>query len=435
MNRRTFLSLSTLIPFFSLGSLLGSFSRSSRNVILNQKLKIDAKNIIDIHPSLDYKIISKEGENMSDGFKVPGLADGMGSFLINDDIILVRNHEIVPKHGMQKGAFQNPRLQIKELGNKHYDENAIGGTTNIILDKVSKDVQHQYLSLSGTHQNCAGGITPWNTWLSCEENINKKNKNKVSHGYIFEVNPNKKGLNRPKPLKAMGRFNHEAVAFDSYNNAYLTEDRSDGLIYKFIPKTKNNLNEGELFALRIKNLEDGRNWDSPSTKVREKYSADWVKIEDFDPEDDTIRNEGMIKGATPFARPEGIISDNKSIFICCTSGGRLKKGQIWKLKPTSTNELLIELWYEVQDEASLNMPDNITTAPWGDLIICEDNSDINRLWGLTSRGKPYLIAQNSYTGSEFAGVCFSPIDNTMFVNLQWNGLTIRIDGNWNEVTN
>ena len=81
------------------------------------------------------------------------------------------------------------------------------------------------------------------------------------------------------------------------------------------------------------------------------------------------------------------------------------------------------------------MPDNITIAPWGDLIICEDNSDINRLWGLTLRGKPYLIAQNSYTGSEFAGVCFSPIDNTMFVNLQWNGLTIRIDGNWNEVTN
>ena len=434
MNRRTFLSLSTLIPFFNLGSLLGSFSRSSTNVILNQKLRIDTKNIIDIHPSLDYKIISKEGENMSDGFKVPGLADGMGSFLINDNIILVRNHEIVPKHGMQKGAFQNPRLQIRELGDKHYDENAIGGTTNIILDKVSKDVQHQYLSLSGTHQNCAGGVTPWNTWLSCEENINKKNKNKVSHGYIFEVNPNKKGLNRPKPLKAMGRFNHEAVAFDSYNNAYLTEDRSDGLIYKFIPKTKNNLDEGELFALRIKSLKDGRNWNSSSTKVREKYSADWVKIEDFDPEDDTIRNEGMVKGATPFARPEGIISDNKSIFICCTSGGRLKKGQIWKLNPTSTNELLIELWYEVQDEASLNMPDNITIAPWGDLIICEDNSDINRLWGLTSRGKPYLIAQNSYTGSEFAGVCFSPIDNTMFVNLQWNGLTIRIDGNWNEVT-
>ena len=142
----------------------------------------------------------------------------------------------------------------------------------------------------------------------------------------------------------------------------------------------------------------------------------------------------MIKGATPFARPEGIISDNKSIFICCTSGGRLKKGQIWKLNPTSTNELLIELWYEVEDETSLNMPDNITIAPWGDLIVCEDNSDINRLWGLTSRGKPYLIAQNSYTGSEFAGVCFSPIDNTMFVNLQWNGLTVSIDGNWNEVS-
>ena len=393
----------------------------------------DPRKIVDINSHLKYRIISKEGAIMSDGFKVPGLADGMGSFLVDDKIVLVRNHEIVPEHGIEKGPFKNPNSQIKKLGNKHYDKNAIGGTTNIVLDKKSKNVQKEYLSLSGTHQNCAGGISPWNTWLSCEEKINKKRKNHISHGYVFEVNPSYKALDIPNPLKAMGRFNHEAVAFDSYNNAYLTEDRSDGLIYKFIPKTKNNLNEGELFALRIKDLKDGRNWGRSSVEINKKYSADWVKIEDFDPEYDTVRNEGMMKGAMPFARPEGIISNNKSIFICCTSGGYLKKGQIWKITPTSLNELSIELWYEVQDKTSLNMPDNITIAPWGDLIVCEDNSDINRLWGLTSKGKPYLIAQNSYSKSEFAGVCFSPIDNTMFVNLQSNGLTLFIDGNWNEV--
>tara|TARA_B100001142_G_C14043998_1_gene543191 strand:- start:297 stop:725 length:429 start_codon:yes stop_codon:yes gene_type:complete len=140
-----------------------------------------------------------------------------------------------------------------------------------------------------------------------------------------------------------------------------------------------------------------------------------------------------MKGATPFARPEGIISDNKSIFICCTSGGNLKKGQIWKLNPTSTGGASIELWYEVQDGGSINMPDNIVIAPWGDLIVCEDNSEINRLWGITPKGEPYLIAQNSYSSSEFAGVCFSPIDKTMFVNLQSNGLTLLINGNWDEV--
>ena len=77
---------------------------------------------------------------MSDGFKVPGLADGMGTFLVNDEIVLVRNHEIVPEHGMDKGPFQNPDIQISLLGNKHYDKNAIGGTTNVVIDKGSKDV-------------------------------------------------------------------------------------------------------------------------------------------------------------------------------------------------------------------------------------------------------------------------------------------------------
>ena len=91
------------------------------------------------------------------------------------------------------------------------------------------------------------------------------------------------------------------------------------------------------------------------------------------------------------------------------------------------------MWYEVQDDRSLNMPDNITISPWGDLIVCEDNSDINRLWGINQKGEPYLIAQNSYSGSEFAGACFSPFDNTMFVNLQSNGLTLMIDGNWGKV--
>tara|TARA_Y100001934_G_C12282515_1_gene740664 strand:- start:165 stop:1472 length:1308 start_codon:yes stop_codon:yes gene_type:complete len=433
MDRRTFISIGTLLPFFGFSNLIGCLSKDSNYSIFNQKLKIDPNSIIDIHPSLQYQIISEEGLIMSDGFKVPGLADGMGTFLIDDKIVLVRNHEIVPAHGIEKGPFHNPKTQIKLLGDKHYDKNAIGGTTNIVLDKSSKRVLREYLSLSGTHQNCAGGITPWGTWLSCEEKINKKRKNNVPHGYVFEVNPRDNSLIAPNPLKAMGRFNHEAVAFDIFNNAYLTEDRNNGLVYKYSPETANSLIKGELFALRIKELKDSRNWGGSPVQLNKPYVADWVKIEDFDPENDTVRDEGILKGATAFARPEGIISSGRSIFICCTNGGSLQKGQIWKITPTLGKELSIELWYEVQNHSSLNMPDNITIAPWGDLIVCEDNSETNRLWGITPKGKPYIIAQNSYSGSEFAGVCFSPIDNTMFVNLQSNGLTLLIDGNWNDV--
>ena len=123
----------------------------------------------------------------------------------------------------------------------------------------------------------------------------------------------------------MGRFNHEAVAFDKFNNAYLTEDRSDGLIYKFVSKSPNNLEDGELFALKIKGLTDSRNWEQSQTTLNISYQVEWVKIEDYDPDEDTVRHEGISKGATVFARPEGIISDNESVYICCTSGGNLKK--------------------------------------------------------------------------------------------------------------
>ena len=146
-----------------------------------------------------------------------------------------------------------------------------------------------------------------------------------------------------------------------------------------------------------------------------------------------MRFDLAAKGATPFARPEGITSDQASIYVTCTSGGKLNKGQIFKLNFISQQKTTIELWLESEKDDQINMPDNVTIAPWGDLIVCEDNSKINRLWGFNQRGGSYLIAENSYTGSEFAGVCFSPLDNTMYVNLQYNGMTLAIDGNWKKL--
>ena len=129
MDRRTFISLSTMLPFFGITNLISCFSKES---MTNTNLKIDPNNIIDLHPSLQYRIISEKDLMMSDGFKVPGLADGMGSFLVDNNIVLVRNHEIVPQHGMRVGPFQNVNEQIAVLGSKHYDKKAIGGTTNIV---------------------------------------------------------------------------------------------------------------------------------------------------------------------------------------------------------------------------------------------------------------------------------------------------------------
>ena len=430
MNRREFLTIAGLAPFLGLGTLLGEGNLSFRNKSFGGKMNRDINKIVDLHPELRYKIISEAGSVMSDGLRLPHLPDGMGSFNVDNNIVLVRNHELDLSNGMKKSAFINPETQMKRLGSKHYDKNAIGGTTTVVLDKSSKNVIREYLSLSGTDDNCSGGVTPWGTWLTCEESIDKKKANRIPHGYVFEVDPRNNSLSTPIPLKNMGRFYHEAVAFDKFQNAYLTEDRDDGLIYKFSPKRLNNLERGDLFALKVKGKKDSRNWKNPSIKVNKKFSAEWVRIEDVDPDDDTMRYEGLEKGATPFSRPEGIVADGESLYVCCTSGGPLRRGQIWKIVPVSKKETKIELWYEVQDGASLDMPDNIVAAPWGDLIVCEDNSKVNRLWGITPKGNPYLIAENNYSGAEFAGVCFSPFDNTLFVNIQQRGVTLAIDGNW-----
>ncbi len=433
MNRREFLTIAGLVPFFGLRELLGSGNLHFRNKALMGEMTRDVNKIVDLHPQLDYKILSEAGSIMSDGFKLPDLPDGMGAFNVDNNIVLIRNHELDLINGMKKSAFSNPAKQMKRLGSKHYDKNAIGGTTTVVLDKSSKNVIKEYLSLSGTDDNCSGGVTPWGTWLTCEESIDKKKANRIPHGYVFEVDPRKESLNVPVPLKNMGRFYHEAVAFDKFQNAYLTEDRDDGLIYKFSPERLNSLENGDLFALKVKGEKDSRNWRNLSIEVNKRYIAEWVRIEDVDPDDDTMRYEGLDNGATPFARPEGIVADKNSLYICCTSGGRLKRGQIWKIIPINEKETEIELWYEVQDGASLNMPDNIVVAPWGDLVVCEDNSRVNRLWGITPVGRPYLIAENNYSDAEFAGVCFSPFDNTLFVNIQQRGLTLSIDGNWKNV--
>ena len=433
MKRRSFLYLSGVISASAFAGSFAQILRASSSRSFNKKMKKDPNKIIDVHRSLSYKIISRKGDMMSDGYTVPGSPDGMAAFSIeNNQTVLIRNHELGRTSGRLMGPFKDPSGDALRLGKMQYDNNAFGGTTSIVIDNSTNQVVKEYLSLVGTMTNCAGGVSPKDTWLTCEENISKKRKNKVPHGYVFEVDPRKDHLQEPIPIKRMGRFQHEAVAFDKYGNGYLTEDRSDGLLYKFVPKSKDSLLNGDLYALNIK-VKDSRNWKKRDVAKGQKYKIKWVKLEDVDPVSDTLREEGKSKGATIFARGEGITHDGDSIFITCTSGGSYKKGQIWKLTPNSNEDATLELWYEVDNKDGLNMPDNITVAPWGDLIVCEDNPDLDRLWGITPDGRPYLIAENNYTGAELAGACFSPGGKTLYINIQQNGQTISIDGDWDSV--
>ena len=447
MKRRTFLKTSGLLSLSFLASPLIQKNFLEGNSYLKSKIRQDANKILDLHPSLEYKIISEVGSKMSDGLIVPGKPDGMASFNNNGRVVLVRNHELRKGHGIRSSAFLNGLKDIKGLGDNHYDVNAFGGTTNLVYDEKNNSVESEFLSLSGTEGNCSGGATPWGTWLTCEESVNKKSTQEKPHGYVFEVAPSDKpNLQKAKPLKELGRFNHEAVAFDIFGNAYLTEDRSDGLFYKYTPSKKGDLNKGQLFALAIRNVKniDTRNWSKTNYLLKDRYKTIWIPLDDIDPEQDTLRFEGKEKGALIFARGEGIINSPNSIYFSCTSGGLNQKGQIWRFNFSDPKNETIELWYESSNPHygrynrsfkgnELNMPDNMGLSPWGDLIICEDNSDLNRLWGISKTGRPYIIAENSHSGSEFAGVCFSPSGKTMFVNLQSNGQTFAITGDWEKV--
>ena len=414
--------------------------------ISNFQLKHDPNGIINLINGFKYKILSEKGNTMSDGIQVPDHADGMASFQGTEGrIILIRNHEIGHFKKIEDLLRLNPLYNendfIKKNITKFYDlctnnKPCGGGTTTIVYNPITNQVENEYLSLAGTLVNCSGGITPWNTWISCEETVNIKGNGLLkNHGYNFEVIPSEKiNLNKPIPLKAMGRFRHEAIAIDPNNYiAYQTEDRNDGLIYRFIPFNKQKYSQGgNLQAIKFSDKPglDTRNWDSETIKLNKRYSIEWINLNNIDNNKDDLRFRGFNKGAAIFARPEGMWYFNNNIYFTCTSGGKNKLGQIWKYN--IKNEYL-ELFFESTNKDTMELCDNLTIATWGDVIICEDGKGMDRIIGIKQNGSSYVIAENIFNNSEFAGANFSPDGKILFVNIFSPTKTLAINGPWEKL--
>ncbi len=377
-------------------------------------LQSDPRGVLDLPAGFSYVRLSETGQTMTDGYRVPGGHDGMAAFPgANGNTILIRNHELNPSSSTSVGAPSS----------KKYDTQGKGGTTTLVVSSNRTLISH-YGSLAGTYRNCAGGQTPWGSWLSCEESFEVGNK---KHGYVFEVPSSATGFVTPVPLVAMGRFNHEAAAVDPNTGyVYMTEDRSDGLLYRFVPNVRNNLSAGgALYALRITSRPKANT--TTGFTVGQAFAVDWVRITNPDPSSDTVRVAGFNLGAAKFARGEGIFYGNGDMYFCCTSGGSSGLGQIWRYTPATET---LRLYIQPNNSGILDFPDNIVVAPNGDLFLCEDGGGTDFIVGVTPSGTLYKFARNALNTNEFAGVCFSPNGQIMFVNMQTPGITFAISGPW-----
>ncbi len=428
----------------------------------------DPARLLDLPRGFSYRIVSREGDPMGDGLRTPAAFDAMHAFPVRGSpgqVALVRNHEMWPNL-TDGGAFGGRHELLARVSrNKIFDFAAdgapkLGGTSTLLYDLRAGRVLRAHLSLAGTCGNCAGGPTPWGSWLTCEETI-EKDAPLVSraHGWVFEVPSSARELVDPVPLTAMGRFVHEAAIVDPATGiAYLTEDRPDSLFYRFLPDVRGQLHRGgrlQALALVDGRERDLRNWPAdgsrfagqgPALPVGGAVPVRWIDMDGVDSPNGDLKDRGFAKGALRFARGEGMTlgrsNGQSEIYVCCTMGGPARLGQVWRYRPSrnegQTTEAStpgqLDLFVESTDAARLKNCDNVTVTPWGGLILCEDGPDDQPqyLRGVTPQGQLYDLAANSY--SEFAGATFSPDGSTLFVNAQSPGITFAISGPWRQLS-
>ncbi|MFD5412153.1 alkaline phosphatase PhoX [Streptomyces nojiriensis] len=416
----------------------------------------DPAGLLALPAGFTYRVITHSGVTKLDsGETTPSNHDGTAAFEGHRGVtLLVNNHEL-------KGKRENWAHPVPLTEGLVYDPAAAGGCTVVEVRRGGEVAE--WVGIAGTSTNCAGGATPWGTWLTCEENSDLAGKNGMTkdHGYVFEVDPHDRRANRdPRPVKAFGRYDHEAVVIDPrQGHAYLTEDASgpNGLLYRWTPPRGFHHGRGRLRTLAAdagvlqaaKCIDSsGRFVDdfSRATKIGTVYGVDWVDVPDRDARTVPVRKQFADGVVTRGRKLEGMWwADGGAYFVSSyareESPGAAHDGQVWFYDPkrrTVRLTVLIGINADPSVDGGYDGPDNITVSPYGGLIIAEDGSGLQHLFGATASGRTYPLARNELNNgsaeapeySEFTGVCFSPDGRTLYANIQDPGIMLAITGPW-----
>ena len=434
----------------------------------------DPAGILALPPGFSYEIVTYAGKTQ--------LEDGTGPTPSNHDGTAVfnargRRLQLIQNHELSAGSA----LGVPHVKGTVYDPAAIaaGGCTVIDTDRQGRN-HGERVAISGTLVNCAGGPTAWGTWLTCEETETKAgtawSANGQSgtyakdHGYVFEVF--RDGRKLPEPIKAFGRYAHEAVAVDPDNRrVYLSEDASNpnGLFYRWNAPSGVRLGPGiadqlsatagTLEAMAII-MDDGSVLPDvaylTSAQIGRPFPVRWVTVPERDGQTTSVRKQ-FTNEVTRGKKFEGVFGTDKGVYVVNSfafNTGDLPAdavkhdGMVWFYSYADKTITLVTYFPHQTttdtgtapryDGVVFDGPDNVTVTPWGTLVLAEDGVGASHVLSSVPGGPSYAIARNqlnigtaaSPEYSEFTGPTFTADGEVLFVNIQTPGITLAISGPW-----
>ena len=434
----------------------------------------DPRGLLALPPGFSYKVVTYAGKTKlrdTDAF-TPSNHDGTAVFDAGRGRLrLIQNHELPA----------GSSLGVPHVKNTVYDPTAPmgGGCTVIETDHEGRNLG-EWVGISGTHTNCAGGPSPWGTWLTCEEteakagtawtNNGQSGSYSRDHGYVFEVFAD--GRKLPKPIKAFGRYAHEALAIDpGRTRVYLSEDAStpNGLFYRWsAPRgvklgpgiaDKIGATDGTLEAMAIL-MDDGSVLPDvaylTSAQLGRPFRVKWVEVPERDGQTTSVRKQ-FTNEVTRGKKFEGVFGTDKGVYVVNSfafNTGDLPvdavkhDGMVWFYSYADQTITLVTYFPHQTtsdtgtapryDGVVFDGPDNVTVTPWGTLVLAEDGVGASHVLSSVPGGPSYAIARNqlnigsagSPEFSEFTGPTFSSDGRVLFVNIQTPGITLAITGPW-----